>query len=401
LSYCPRSSLPANVLTYLAGRLAHLLPPRPPGCGGTPPLAVEVRLDAVGAVLLDGLSYRRAGRAVGISKTEVGDSMDLLLAKLVELGLCQPDGTFITTLADLRERLEEMAGCGEGVALDGLPACNAPGAGPTRRCCTTPSATPTPPRAWRCRASIATFCGWTGAGLEAATNTNLSCVGAGPSAGRHQRGEPAGPGVPGDGQGPPALARTHRGPPHHLPAHRATAGLQPPAGRAARPGRAGDRPPRQCLGATPLARAAVPRPGRLSRRWRSGLPGPVASPGTHVRRQKVVSSARHEMSVGGRSIRPHHRPRQRLCCTGWHRCRIQPNHRAPPSARGRLGPSHQRRPATVPAQRRRPLQPPARGVPRVVPPLGVRATSRKVAERSAFAASGLGSACAVTAWEGP
>ncbi len=149
MSYCPRSSLPANVLTYLAGRLAHLLPPRPPGCGGTPPLAVEVRLDAVGAVLLDGLSYRRAGRAVGISKTEVGDSMDLLLAKLVELG-------------DLRERLEEMAGCGEGVALDGLPACNAPGAGPTRRCCTTPSATPTPPRAWRCRASMATFCGWTG-----------------------------------------------------------------------------------------------------------------------------------------------------------------------------------------------------------------------------------------------
>src|SRR5829696_3209536 len=69
LSYCPRSSLPAEVLTYLAGRLAHLLPPRPPGVGGNPPLALEVRLDAVAAVL-DGLSYRRAGRMVGISKTE-------------------------------------------------------------------------------------------------------------------------------------------------------------------------------------------------------------------------------------------------------------------------------------------------------------------------------------------
>jgi hypothetical protein len=70
LSYCPRSSLPAKVLAWLARRLAHLTPPRPPGKGGTPPLALEVRLDAVAAVLLDGLSYRRAGRMVGICKTE-------------------------------------------------------------------------------------------------------------------------------------------------------------------------------------------------------------------------------------------------------------------------------------------------------------------------------------------
>jgi hypothetical protein len=39
LSSGPRSSLPAEVLTSLAGRLAHLLPPRPPGVGGNPPLA--------------------------------------------------------------------------------------------------------------------------------------------------------------------------------------------------------------------------------------------------------------------------------------------------------------------------------------------------------------------------
>jgi hypothetical protein len=51
-------------------------------------------------VLLDGLPYRRAGRAVGISKTEVGDSLDLLLGPLAALGFCQPDGTFITTLDD-------------------------------------------------------------------------------------------------------------------------------------------------------------------------------------------------------------------------------------------------------------------------------------------------------------
>ncbi len=55
MAYCPRSSLPASVLEWLAARLAHLAPPRPPGKGGTPPLALEVRLDAVGAVILDGV----------------------------------------------------------------------------------------------------------------------------------------------------------------------------------------------------------------------------------------------------------------------------------------------------------------------------------------------------------
>jgi hypothetical protein len=120
LSYCPRSSLPAPVLAWLADRLAHLLPARPPRQGGNPPLPLEVRLDAVAAVVLDGLSYRRAGRAVGISKTEVGDSMDLLLAQLAAIGYCQPDGTFITTLEELRQWLVEMAQAGEAVCVDGL-----------------------------------------------------------------------------------------------------------------------------------------------------------------------------------------------------------------------------------------------------------------------------------------
>ena len=81
---------------------------------------MEVRLDAVGSVLLDGLSYRRAGRAVGISKTEVGDSMDLLLGELGALGFCQPDGSFITSLAELGCWLSEMARSGEAVLVDGL-----------------------------------------------------------------------------------------------------------------------------------------------------------------------------------------------------------------------------------------------------------------------------------------
>jgi hypothetical protein len=108
------------VLAWLAARLAHLIPPRPPGQGGTPPLALEVRLDAVAAVVLDGLAYRRAGRMVGISKTEVGDSLDLLLGQLGALGFCQPDGTFIATLGELGERLAEMADVGEAVCVDGL-----------------------------------------------------------------------------------------------------------------------------------------------------------------------------------------------------------------------------------------------------------------------------------------
>jgi hypothetical protein len=77
-------------------------------------------LDAVGAVILDGLSYRRAGRMVGICKSEVGDSLDLLLGELAALGFCQPDGTFVTGIDELRVRLAEMAASGEAVCVDGL-----------------------------------------------------------------------------------------------------------------------------------------------------------------------------------------------------------------------------------------------------------------------------------------
>jgi hypothetical protein len=45
---------------------------------------------------------------------------DLLLGPLADLGFCQPDGTFITSLDELGECLAEMAEVGEAVCVDGL-----------------------------------------------------------------------------------------------------------------------------------------------------------------------------------------------------------------------------------------------------------------------------------------
>ena len=157
------------MLAWLARRLAHLAPPRPPGTGGTPPLALDVRLDAVGSVLLDGLSHRRAGRAVGISKTAVGDSLDLLLGELAALGFCQPDGSFITSLDDLRHWLCEMATAGEAVLADGLATprgwANQKVLYDAKRHTHTTKGPASPP-------STATCCGWTAAGPGAATSRN-------------------------------------------------------------------------------------------------------------------------------------------------------------------------------------------------------------------------------------
>jgi hypothetical protein len=62
-----------------------------------------------------------AGRPHGRDlQTEVGDSLDLLLGTLAGLGVCQPDGTFVTDLATLATRLTEMAAAGEAVVVDGL-----------------------------------------------------------------------------------------------------------------------------------------------------------------------------------------------------------------------------------------------------------------------------------------
>jgi hypothetical protein len=285
LAYCPRSSLPADVLAWLAHRLAHLAPPRPPGQGGTPPLPLEVRLDAVAAVLLDGLSYRRAGRMVGISKTEVGDSLDLLLGELGALGFCQPDGRFVTTLDDLRALLAEMARAGEAVVVDGL-------ATRVQR-----------PAGWGNQKVLydAKRHAHTAQGLAVSTvwGDLLWCDGGWPGSCHEQEllalSGLAGVldaasvaaildrGFRGMAQAARALACAGRGSAHQGPADRRAAGVQPLAGGAARAGGAVDRPARQRLVAAPLAGAAVPGQGRVPRRRRAHLPRPLAPPRAHIK----------------------------------------------------------------------------------------------------------------------
>src|SRR6266567_5617771 len=92
LSCCPRSSLPAAVLAWLAARLAHLHPPRPPGQGGTPPLSLEVRLDAVAAVILDGLCTGAPAAWSGSPRPRSATAWTCCLARWPPWGTASPTG---------------------------------------------------------------------------------------------------------------------------------------------------------------------------------------------------------------------------------------------------------------------------------------------------------------------
>jgi hypothetical protein len=288
LSYCPRSSLPADVLAWLAARL---LPSRPPGQGGTPPLCLEVRLDAVAAVLPDGLSYRRAGRMVGISKTEVGDSLDLLLGPLAALGYCQPDGTFVASLDDLRQLLAEIARCGEAVVVDEL-------ATRVQR-----------PRGWANQKAlydakrhahtaqglaVSTIWGdllWVDGGWPGSCHEHelLAAGGAGPRARRRRGRQPTGPWIPLAGQSTRALGMRRSG----TAAPRTASAT--PSGRSTACRRGCGRwwssrcPSGRRLGAASLARAAVPSPGYLPGRGRADLPWPLAAPSPYIKSRRWPS----------------------------------------------------------------------------------------------------------------
>jgi hypothetical protein len=250
-----RSSLPVEVLHWLAQRLAHLRPAVEQARAAPAPLPLEVRLDALGAVVLDGLSYRRAARMVGICKTEVGDSLDLLLGELAALGLCQPDGTFVATLQNLRERLAEMTEVGEAVCVDGLATrVQRPGGWANQKVL------------YDAKRRTHTA---QGVALSTIYGDLLWCDGGWPgSCHEHELLEVSGVRAVLDATGVTALvdrgfrgmakvrARWHApigGPTHQRPAHAGRTRPQPPPGRAARPGGAGDRASGQRVDAAALA----------------------------------------------------------------------------------------------------------------------------------------------------
>ena len=158
------------------------------------------------------------------------------------------------------------------------PGCNAPAGGPTRRSCMTPGGAPTPPRAWRCRPSTAICCGVMVAGPGAAMSTSCwrsrACV-------RSWTPPASPPWSTGDSEGRPRSARWHAPIGDRRtkkPAHAGRTRPQPPPGRAARPGGAGDRASGQRVDAAALAWPAVPGPGRLPGRRRAHLPRPMDPP---------------------------------------------------------------------------------------------------------------------------
>jgi hypothetical protein len=100
---------------------------------------------------------------------------DLLLGPLGALGFCQPDGTFITSLESLASGCRRWPRSARRSWWMGWPlGCSDPVGGPTRRSCTTPNGTPTPPRALPSRPSTATCYDWTGAGRATVMSTSSS-----------------------------------------------------------------------------------------------------------------------------------------------------------------------------------------------------------------------------------
>jgi hypothetical protein len=198
LSDCPRSSLPAAVLAWLAGRLASLSRRHVRGDPSGPPRAPWEMAEVGEATCVDGLATRV-------------------------------------------QRPREWAN--QKVLYDATPRPHRPGPGGVDRL-----GRPVVVGRWLAR--------------QLPRARAACAVGAWQGSGGQRRGYPAGPRVPGAGQAPRALACASRGSADQRSAQRRAAGVQPRAGQAARTGGAGDRPPRRCLVVAPLAWAAVSRPGR-------------------------------------------------------------------------------------------------------------------------------------------
>jgi hypothetical protein len=118
--------------------------------GRHPALSLEVRRDAVAAVLLDGLSYRRAGRMWASPRPRSATAWTCCLVCWPRWGAANPTAPSSPLSPILAGGLGRWPCPARRCAsTDSPPGCNDPARGPTRRSCTTPSATSTPPRGWR------------------------------------------------------------------------------------------------------------------------------------------------------------------------------------------------------------------------------------------------------------
>ena len=281
-AYCPRSSLPADVLAWLTARCAHLRP-RPPGTGGRTPLPLESVWTPWPRSCSTGC--RIAGRSDGRDLQDRGRRQHGPAARRARHARTLPAGRNVHHQPRRAARAAgEMAATGEPVLVDGLATRvqrprdwgNQKVLYDTKRHLHTA-------RVCRSRPSTATCCGATAAGPAAATSTSCWCCRAHRAAGRHRGRRADRPRVPRAGAGSRALARPSRRPAHQGPAHVRAARVQPAPCRAARAGRAVDQPPGQRVGAAPLAWAALPRPRRVPRCCGADLPRPMAPPRTRVR----------------------------------------------------------------------------------------------------------------------
>ena len=105
---------------------------------------------------------------VAISKTQVGDCLDLLLVRWPRWGIASPTARSSGALQGLRERLVEMAATGEAVVVDGLATrVQRPRGWTSQQVLYDAKRHAHTAQAWRCRPCTATCCGRTAAGRAA------------------------------------------------------------------------------------------------------------------------------------------------------------------------------------------------------------------------------------------
>ena len=127
-------------------RLAQLTPPRPPGRGGTRRWPWSSAWTPSGAVISTGCRTGTPAAWLPSPRPRSATASTCCWVRWPRWGIASPTARSSGALQGLRERLVGMAATGEAVVVDGLATrVQRPAGGPASRCCTTPSATPTPP----------------------------------------------------------------------------------------------------------------------------------------------------------------------------------------------------------------------------------------------------------------